>query len=49
MICLYFLFLNLGADVNCENDSGETALYVASYYGEETMIDVLLQFGADPN
>ncbi|CAH8501862.1 unnamed protein product [Heterobilharzia americana] len=42
-------FLNNGYDVNNFNRYGETALYVASYYGDLDIVDLLLSKGADPN
>ncbi|PWT80910.1 MAG: hypothetical protein C5B44_04635 [Acidobacteria bacterium] len=36
-----------GADVNCRNQSGQTALMMAALLGHSEIIPLLLQFGAD--
>ncbi|PAA59213.1 hypothetical protein BOX15_Mlig007134g1, partial [Macrostomum lignano] len=38
-----------GLHPNAENENGETALFVASYYGHEDIVDLLLCSGAKPN
>ncbi len=39
---------DLGAEVNAEDSRGFTALAVASKYGHDLVIKVLLEAGADP-
>uniref|UniRef100_A0A3Q0KLV5 Protein kinase n=1 Tax=Schistosoma mansoni TaxID=6183 RepID=A0A3Q0KLV5_SCHMA len=42
-------FINNGYNINTVNQFDETALYVASYYGDSEIVDVLLNRNADPN
>jgi ankyrin repeat protein len=41
--------LERGADVNCRNEHGETALLWAALFGDESLVSVLLDRGADVN
>ncbi|CAH8500351.1 unnamed protein product [Schistosoma curassoni] len=41
--------INKGYNINTVNQFDETALYVASYYGDLEIVDVLLSRNADPN
>lgn len=38
-----------GADVDCMNHLGQTALFVACYLRDRRVVRLLLRFGADPN
>lgn len=40
--------LTAGAGVNAKDDRGNTALLLASRYGDEQMVRLLLEEGADP-
>ncbi|VDP33645.1 unnamed protein product [Schistosoma curassoni] len=40
---------NASYNINTVNQFDETALYVASYYGDLEIVDVLLSRNADPN
>ena len=37
-----------GVDVNWTNEYGQTAIYIAAWRGNVDMVELLLQFGADP-
>lgn len=39
------LLLQHGADINCTNSNGETALYVACFFGHLPLVKLLLEFG----
>ncbi|KAL7846295.1 hypothetical protein SRHO_G00212750 [Serrasalmus rhombeus] len=41
--------LKKGVDVDCENDLGQTPLFCASLLGLTNVVELLLQYGADPN
>jgi ankyrin repeat protein len=41
--------LENGADPNCANERGATALYWAAINGEAPAVELLLRFGANPN
>lgn len=41
--------LEAGAQVNSQNNYGETALHQAYFYGHPELADILLQHGADPD
>lgn len=41
------LFLALGADPNCKDETGETPLHYAAHYGYEHCIQLLLNQGDD--
>ena len=43
------LLLDRGADINSQNDSGDTALIIKSKHGKVDMAEFLLDCGADPN
>lgn len=44
-----WLIAHGGCDINHTNREGQTALMMASLFGREAVIDVLLAHGADPN
>ncbi|XP_072515635.1 inactive serine/threonine-protein kinase TEX14 [Salminus brasiliensis] len=41
--------LKKGVDVDCENSLGQTPLFCASLLGFSNVVELLLQYGADPN
>jgi hypothetical protein len=41
--------LNRGIDINMVNEYGQTALYLAAWKGYQDVVDLLLQFGANPS
>ena len=41
--------LKRGLDIDARNYKGETALFVAAWYGREELVELLLKKGADPN
>ena len=41
------LLIRKGTDVNLRDENGYTALHLASYYGKETVVAMLLGEGAD--
>jgi hypothetical protein len=43
------LLLRYGAKVNLAGKNGHTALYIASFYGNEGAVHILVGAGADPN
>ncbi|TQN71668.1 putative ankyrin repeat protein, partial [Colletotrichum shisoi] len=43
------LLLEKGADVNCQQDDGMTALHLAAQRGEHSVVETLLGHGADPD
>src|SRR3990167_1841251 len=46
---VYMLLSNFGANPNAQDESGETALMVASEAGYLDIVNLLLQNGANPN
>jgi ankyrin repeat protein len=43
------MLIDAGADVNCRNRSGQTALMLATLFGRADMFDLLVAAGADPD
>jgi ankyrin repeat protein len=38
-----------GATIDFPNNTGQTALHIASYHGHVAVVLLLLEYGADPN
>lgn len=40
--------LEIGVDINASNEYGQTPLYIAAWYGDAALVNVLLAYGANP-